>query len=143
MYFNNGMFYQNSKTKITDITDGTTNTFMLGETWYMRIPSDANVGTNYPCWAASIDALGARFASYQTMVSATRPINSPQPLNPDGSIIFTDSQYFMTTFASRHSGGCNMAMGDGSVRFFSQNLDLTIHRALGARNDGTVVGSFN
>jgi prepilin-type N-terminal cleavage/methylation domain-containing protein/prepilin-type processing-associated H-X9-DG protein len=143
MYFNNGLFFQNSRTRIADITDGTTNTYMLGETWYMRIPSDRDVGTNYPSWAAAIDALGQVNASYQTMISATRAINSPQPPHPSGGLVFTDSQYFMTTFASYHSGGCNMGMADGSVRFFSQNLDLNIHRALGARNDGVVIGALN
>ncbi len=139
MYFNNGLFYQNSKTKITDCTDGSSNTYMIGETWYMRIPGDPDVGTNWPSWAAAIDALGARFASYQTLVSATRAINAPQPPHPSGGLVFTDSQYFMTTFASQHSGGANFAMADGSVHFLSQNLDLNVHRALGVRNDGLTV----
>lgn len=138
MYFNNGMFFQNSKVRVTDCKDGTSNTYMVGETWYMRTPKDPSVGTNWPSWSAAIDALGAVNASYQTMVSATRAINSPLP-SFAGGLNFTDSQFFMTTFASFHSGGCNMAMGDGSVHFFAQSLDLNVHRALGARNDGVTV----
>ncbi|MFG0336202.1 MAG: DUF1559 domain-containing protein [Maioricimonas sp. JB049] len=43
---------------------------------------------------------------------------------------------------SRHTGGVHAAMGDGSVRFISENLDLTTWQRLGARNDGQPVGEF-
>jgi prepilin-type processing-associated H-X9-DG protein len=139
-YFNNGMFYNNSKTRITDCPDGTTNTYMVGETWYMRMNGDfAVANNNYPSWASAIDPLGAVNASYQTLVSATRAINDPAGVIGDG---FNQSAFFMSTFASRHSGGANFCMGDGSVHFISQNLDLNVHRALGSRLDGIPVGNW-
>ncbi len=138
LYFNNGLFYQNSRTRMAGVSDGTSNTYMLGETRYMRTPEDANVGTNYPCWAAGVDALGEPNASYQTMVAAMRPINSPVSIAG-----ITDSQFFMTIFSSAHTGGCNMALADGSIHFFRDTLDLNIHRALGVRNDGRPLGGWN
>lgn len=43
---------------------------------------------------------------------------------------------------SRHAGGVQGALVDGSVRFFSENIDLVTWQRLGARNDGLVVGEF-
>ncbi len=43
---------------------------------------------------------------------------------------------------SRHTGGVNVLMADGSVRFVSQTLDLLTWQRLGAINDGNPIGSF-
>ncbi len=43
---------------------------------------------------------------------------------------------------SQHSGGCHAAMGDGSVRFLSENLNVQIIRSLCDRRDGKVPGEF-
>jgi prepilin-type processing-associated H-X9-DG protein len=42
---------------------------------------------------------------------------------------------------SRHPGGVNAAMSDGSVRFFRNSIDLTTWRALGSMAGGEVVGN--
>jgi prepilin-type N-terminal cleavage/methylation domain-containing protein/prepilin-type processing-associated H-X9-DG protein len=43
---------------------------------------------------------------------------------------------------SQHTGGANVTMGDGSVHFVSDNIDLGTWRALGSRNGGEVIGEF-
>lgn len=43
---------------------------------------------------------------------------------------------------SYHSGGVNAVLGDGSVRFLSNNIDVLTFQRLGARNDGQVLGNF-
>jgi prepilin-type processing-associated H-X9-DG protein len=43
---------------------------------------------------------------------------------------------------SQHTGGVNAALGDGSVRFLSNNIDVLTFQRLGARNDGQVIGNF-
>jgi prepilin-type N-terminal cleavage/methylation domain-containing protein/prepilin-type processing-associated H-X9-DG protein len=43
---------------------------------------------------------------------------------------------------SMHTGGVNAALGDGSVRFISTNVDLLTFQRLGNRNDGKPVGDF-
>jgi prepilin-type N-terminal cleavage/methylation domain-containing protein len=43
---------------------------------------------------------------------------------------------------SMHTGGVNAVLGDGSVRFISNNVDLLTFQRLGARNDGQVLGDF-
>jgi prepilin-type processing-associated H-X9-DG protein len=37
---------------------------------------------------------------------------------------------------SNHSGGCNFCLGDGSVRFISQNIDLSIYIASSSMDQG-------
>jgi prepilin-type N-terminal cleavage/methylation domain-containing protein/prepilin-type processing-associated H-X9-DG protein len=43
---------------------------------------------------------------------------------------------------SRHPGGSQGVMADGSVRFFNDNVDLLTWQRVGARNDGGVLGTF-
>jgi prepilin-type N-terminal cleavage/methylation domain-containing protein len=43
---------------------------------------------------------------------------------------------------SMHAGGAHALLGDGSVRFLSENLDIQVGRKLCARNDGEKVGEF-
>ena len=44
--------------------------------------------------------------------------------------------------SSRHTGGVNLALCDGSVRFVSENIDLALWRAVGSRSGGEVAGDF-
>lgn len=43
---------------------------------------------------------------------------------------------------SRHPGGVNVLVSDGSVNFISENIDLLTWRALGTRNGSEVSGRF-
>jgi prepilin-type processing-associated H-X9-DG protein len=40
-----------------------------------------------------------------------------------------------------HSGGMNACLGDGSVRFIRESIDMATYRALGSRNGGEVLAS--
>lgn len=46
------------------------------------------------------------------------------------------------SFRSKHSGGCNFLLMDGSVTFLTQSIDMTTYRQLGSRNKGEVVGEY-
>ena len=45
-------------------------------------------------------------------------------------------------FGSWHTGGAQFSLGDGSVRFLSENIDLVIYESLGKRADGTLPLEF-
>jgi prepilin-type N-terminal cleavage/methylation domain-containing protein len=45
-------------------------------------------------------------------------------------------------FGSDHAGGAQFLLGDGSVRFISQNVDLNTYKNLGTIRDGNVIGEF-
>ncbi len=50
--------------------------------------------------------------------------------------------YAAVTSRSFHTGGVNSLMMDGSTRFFSENMDVNVWRALGTRAGGEIVGEF-
>ena len=62
--------------------------------------------------------------------------------NPPQSAIAGNWWDAIVTLRSHHKGGAQVTLGDGSVRFISDNIDLGTHHALAGRSDGIVVGEF-
>jgi prepilin-type processing-associated H-X9-DG protein len=109
-----GAFYRNSRTRLTDITDGTGNTILVGErawsnangVWAGAVPSGViRRGQNNPCQPV---VPGAWFPA-ATLVLAHAHLNNALA-DPDGSAGMDD-------FGSRHSGGSNFLFADGHVSF--------------------------
>jgi len=114
---NNGIFYRNSSTRFAQITDGTTNTIMLGE---HRGDEDALgwlTGTR-----ATLRNTG-EFVGHRTNETATQDL---RVLEVGG-------------FDSYHQGGGNFALADGAVIFFSHSIDPKIFQLLGNRSDGELI----
>jgi prepilin-type processing-associated H-X9-DG protein len=84
--------------------------------------------------------LGPNSSSPDVMQSAGYCKN--QPPNAPCFAPYTDDQPITLAARSRHSGGINAALGDGSVRFFSNSVDLPTWRALGTAQGGEVLGNF-
>jgi prepilin-type N-terminal cleavage/methylation domain-containing protein/prepilin-type processing-associated H-X9-DG protein len=112
----NGMFYRSDvkeKITLTDVTDGTAYTFMIGE----RSPElDQHCCT----WV------------YSNMCTATCAIPpnvcmQPNMPAPCGGIGQWQDRY---SFRSRHPGGTQFVMADGSTRFIRETIDLATYRAL-------------
>lgn len=86
----------------------------------------------------------AWYAHAQTLFTTAVPPNWSYPslggaCCPGGA---HDWGYGIIPPRSLHPGGVNAAMGDGSVRFISETLDLLTFQRLGHREDGKSVGSF-
>ena len=47
-----------------------------------------------------------------------------------------------TGFGSPHFGGAHFLLGDGSVRFFSENIAIGLYRDLSTIDDGRKIGEF-
>jgi prepilin-type processing-associated H-X9-DG protein len=110
--------------RLTDATDGTSGTLMVGEL-SMHLPNTTPATLNhYRSWVR-----GNNGGSGATK-NVTFPINSTFY---NGSNNFND-----ISFGSNHSGGCNFALGDGSTRFLNQNIDLSIYKAIASINGGEV-----
>lgn len=132
-----GVFYQNSRVSLTSVTDGTSNTLLLGE----RPPS---ADFQFGWWYAGV---GQRFTGSADMILGVQEANllaitSGSPCGP-GSYPFMPAAGFndpcgMFHFWSPHSGGANFAFCDGSVRFLAYSAN-SIMAALASRAGGEVV----
>jgi len=119
---------------ISHITDGTSNTIITGEV----LPSDRGEVNFYHGNGAT--------------AGLTVPINFPSNTFPaaDPSC---DGKYDTVVplgcrfgsagkgFKSRHPGGCNMGMADGSVKFLKMTTNIAVQCALGSRNGGEVISA--
>jgi prepilin-type N-terminal cleavage/methylation domain-containing protein/prepilin-type processing-associated H-X9-DG protein len=135
---NDGIFYINSKVKLTDITDGTSNTIMMGE----RMRKDDLYNIVYPnddfqnrsgwAWANAL-------AGFDYLFGTQVPINwtFPAGTTSDPGFILQDQR--MNAFGSFHTGGANFCFGDGSVKFLPASIPLTVLQPLGTRAGGEVM----
>ena len=123
-----GIYGANSRTKIRDITDGTSKTLAFGE------KSDL-VGTFPGVWS------GMRLDKCDQCSEAA-------VFAVVGVVDFVMNQSAGTgwrgerVFSSRHPGGVHFAFADGSVAFLQETIDPTTYERLGRRSDGAVVGNY-
>ncbi|MEQ9409971.1 MAG: DUF1559 domain-containing protein [Fuerstiella sp.] len=113
----NGTFYSQSSTRFRDFKDGTSQTLIIGE---RGIPSDWGWGW-YLCG-------GTECEHY---------VSSERGLSPGQNV--PSWQGTLRRFWSWHPGGLHFILGDGSVHFFSYNMDFNTYRALSTINGGEVV----
>jgi prepilin-type processing-associated H-X9-DG protein len=151
LQFDNGILYTNSSVRFGDVIDGSSNVFLVGESrWWSY--EHTNVGwPSWFSWASSNRTAGGS-GHVLVMAAAVDPINNPLVDYDsakgwvDGSGNYTNTLNLGThtrCFGSRHPGGCHFALADGSVHFFSENMDLATYRQLGARDDGRPVGGYS
>lgn len=140
-----GIFGNNSNYRMGDIVDGTSNTVMLSELKY-RSPGTNSTGDIRGTWAYG--SMGSNIFSTFTgpnsnvydRIWGCRHV----PDMPCGGSTSDGGTYQNLYAAARsyHTGGVHAALGDGSVRFISDNIDLGTWQALGTRFGGEVVGEF-
>lgn len=131
---NNGMFFNNSAIRLRDLTDGSTNLFMLGESRYMQLRGGN--ATYYATWASGFYLSGGPM--YSSSVAIQSPINAFTE-NPSSASIH---HIMNRAMGSYHVGGAHHAMADGSVHFVSENIDMTLYRAVARRADALPTGGF-
>ncbi len=121
----NGMFWRTAywdPVKLKSITDGVSNTFMVGEA------------------VVSQDVHGAAYYADGDWASCNSPLNFFNVEDPD--ILFAQ-WYEQRGFRSRHPGGAQFVLADGSVHFVIEGIDHSVYRALATRNGEEVASLQN
>ncbi len=168
-----GVFFAQSKVKLTDIKDGTSNTIgsserILGEggevttlgtraelkpqTMFVNPnaeTTDANCGSslriNFSQRRMYTWIAGEpRCTSYNHYYAPNDKVNPDCVANFTGTDPVTRSSgHGLSTARSKHNGGVNVTYCDGSVRFISDSIDLPTWRALATRSGGEVASIDN
>ncbi|WP_227254971.1 DUF1559 domain-containing protein [Frigoriglobus tundricola] len=126
------------------ITDGTSNTLLIGEKWLHPQQQGKDGGDNEPFVNAGWDedhvrATGGTYnceycfgSTSSTAVSINfvprRNLDAPNP--PSGTTIWNE------LMGSPHTGGMNALMADGSVHFVAFSVDPNVWSAVGSRAGG-------
>jgi prepilin-type N-terminal cleavage/methylation domain-containing protein/prepilin-type processing-associated H-X9-DG protein len=99
-----------------DITDGLSNTIAVGETLPKHCAFNGAYNHNFPVAGTQI------------------PLNTMEE-----TVEGTNSYWWRGCgFKSKHPGGANFAMADGSVHFLAETIDYQLYNALGTRDGGEV-----
>ena len=110
---------------IRDIVDGTSHTFLVGELAWECGNDDYPAMYSYWVWGTTGDTFGlycCRNLKY--------PLNSASLVTVKGNNV---------SFGSMHPGGAHFLLGDGAVRFVSEETELKILQAYATRNNREVV----
>ncbi|MBL4884820.1 MAG: DUF1559 domain-containing protein, partial [Planctomycetaceae bacterium] len=122
-----------SKSRMRDMTGGTTNTVAVAET---TLDAKNGVGQTwgYSKWVGNgVDLTYSGGINFWTCCSWWSPPNTNTQ---------ADRLAHWGTPGSKHKGGMQVVLGDGSVRFLSENLDSGTRRNLAYIADGNVLGAF-
>jgi len=130
-----GVFYEYSRHRFADITDGNSSTLFFGESYHSDGVAEQFGGFLY-AWAW----WGFR-APGDVLRGTPVPINWKLP--PTFTAADTESWHRrINAFGSGHPGGANFAFVDGSVRFLSDRTPLITLQALSTRANNEVVSDF-
>jgi prepilin-type processing-associated H-X9-DG protein len=153
---NNGIFYMNSAVRITDITDGTSNTVMIGET--LKGDAKAKPGDLHR------HHVRLKRAALKDLKddAGVKDFKDGKNIASDRCAAWIDGRFLHGTFTGTRkvndsrpdvdcegegglsglrgvSRGANAAYADGSVHFLSDTITPEVWRALTGRNDGIVI----
>jgi len=134
----NGVLFPMSKTKLTGITDGTSNQLLVCETLVSPVGAgDDRRGRIWNCWQG------------ETLFSTVYPPNTttadscfscPTTANPKAPCVAIGSGAGAVQSArAYHTGGVNACFADGAVRFIPNSITPATWNLLGSRSDGNPV----
>lgn len=138
---------------INGVTDGTTNTIIVGEhsNFILASPGGTRtaivIGTHGIMMggdtATRIEAApGGTFGRQFNLTTVRYSPNAPAVVNDAAWPGIGDNFGSNNPLNSAHVGGIHVLLCDGSVRFLSDNINMLTLRRLCTRDDGQVIGEF-
>ncbi len=133
-----GGVYTPSRTRMKDITDGSTHTFLVGEmSW--------NVGPQR-IWAVGTSTSQSTGSVYTFNYSAKNvgmwPLKQAYRAE-QGAPAQLPYENNDLSFGSHHGGGAHFAMCDGSIQYINEDISVEMLRALASRKSGEIVNYAN
>ena len=135
-----------TRLKAQSFTDGLSNTIFIGEEHYkLKTSYDVSeldlqgVARRKAVWQFGSDSIDCQYGMNEAFGSTAVKINLKSP----GANVFTgpELEAYIASFGSAHPGGANFLMGDGSVRFIKETINLDVFKALGTRAGGEVISA--
>jgi prepilin-type N-terminal cleavage/methylation domain-containing protein/prepilin-type processing-associated H-X9-DG protein len=130
-----GLFGTNSKSRIADVKDGTSNTIAVGEARQAMCSSYFG-----PRWGAGVHtAVHGYVPDYRFHIN--------YPAGSDHSLCYSSNPQIQKLqyawgFGSWHSGGANFVFADGSVHFLTDGMAFPTFQALCSINGGEVISNY-
>jgi len=135
-----GPLYRNARTRFSDVLDGLSQTVFLGEhhpvlsdkTWAGVIPGAVVCPQPRFAWADCEPA-----ATLVNVHSGPHRDEDPPIIHPPNNPNAHPDQMY-----AEHPGGCNVMLGDGSVRFIAETIHQPTWAALSSMAMGDFVGDY-
>ncbi|WP_373651841.1 DUF1559 domain-containing protein [Schlesneria sp. DSM 10557] len=167
-YNSDGVMFANSKVRIADISDGTSNTACMSES-ILGEGATNSAGPVPPNGAQKSYAYLTTYGTVDDAACASASMWNVQTLRQflwfSGEIRNTSYNHYYTPNSknwdcitnsaaagytavgwkaarSMHVGGTHLLMCDGSGRFVSDSIDAQLWRGIGSRNGGEIIGEF-
>ncbi|HUG17712.1 MAG TPA: DUF1559 domain-containing protein, partial [Planctomycetaceae bacterium] len=128
----NGMFNYGGGWNFASVTDGLSSTIAVFEHMHWR-------GGNGPKFNFQHSSFGGWISPLGAVHNMRNPINNQNPAWLQGG---SNGDLRCEPPSSWHTGGIQVVLGDGSVRFISENIDHNVRYRLAVRNDNEPVGDF-
>ena len=108
------------------ITDGSSNTLLIGEISYQESPDASTWGNPYRPWSR-----GGNWSYNSAAKNIRYPINAYD-------FNHSTTRHNNINMGSQHPSGCNFVLADGSTRFVPETLDMNVYLAWASANGSEV-----
>lgn len=122
-----GILGRDSKIRLANVTDGASNTLLVGEI--------SNPGGDGASWVRGI--------AFGTTVAAANGMCSSKNVNFGINVLLTSqsaNQFNDISFSSYHTRAAQFVLADGAVRYVSDNINTSVYKAAASRDGGDATG---